>query len=146
MSKRVLHTIRLAGPWEFQVADASDDWQTIKLPADWRTILQRLRADESQTRIEARRRFQRPTGLDGGERVWLVIPASDEAGITLRINDAADPLPTHEHPLGVACEVTGSLQQSNVVALAFDIDRLIADDADSSFAGAVVEIRAADAE
>lgn len=154
--KSPLHTIRLAGPWEFQVDGGVSDWQSIKLPSSWRAIDDTLSVADGATceparfrgakgDLMARRRFQRPTGLDGGERVWIAILVKDPAVVVVRINDAVEVLETHPHPHGVACDVTESLRPTNVVTVEFDIDRLISDDGtDSVFAGALIEIRAAD--
>ncbi len=95
--------------------------------------------------LVARRRFQRPTGLDGGERVWIVILVKDPVVVGVRINDAADSLELIPHRQGVACDVTDALRSTNVVTVEFDIDRLISDDgANPAFAGALFEIRASD--
>ncbi len=156
MSQRLLHTIRLAGPWEFQVGEGAGEWRSIKLPSSWRAIEETLSVADGATcepalfrgakgDLVARRRFQRPTGLDGGERVWIVILVKDPVVVGVRINDAADSLELIPHPQGVACDVTDALRQTNVVTVEFDIDRMISDDGGSPvFAGALVEIRAAD--
>ena len=54
-----MHTIRLRGPWEQQPQDGG--------------------------LVRYLRRFHRPTGLEGGARVWLVVEASAE----IALNDTA---------------------------------------------------------
>jgi hypothetical protein len=153
-SPSALHTIRLAGPWEFQAPGRAGDWQTIKVPADWKTIITTLKSggahpDEftdslgANGDITARRRFQRPTGLDGGVRVWIVVPGLAAGSCKLKLNAAEVPLATVTNP-DVAFDVTEALQSSNVVAIEFDIDRLMADDAAGGvFHGVLIEIRGA---
>jgi hypothetical protein len=82
------HSIRLRGPWEYQplirfVPLASGQMQAttddlppggrIHLPADWGEALGR----NFQGTVRFTRRFNRPTGLDRGSRVWLVIDDID---------------------------------------------------------------------
>jgi hypothetical protein len=46
------------------------------MPADWSSLL----GADFRGRVLYRRTFQKPTGLDSGERVWLVVePAQSEA-------------------------------------------------------------------
>ncbi len=139
MSQQLLHTIRLAGPWEFQIGRGTDDWTTIKLPAEWRAIVESLgmvgRESEEPAHFRgakgdvlARRRFQRPTGLDVGMQVWVVMPVPDHAVAGLWFNGSAKPLAKCAHPQGTAFDITDLLQSSNVVTIEFDIDRLMTDD------------------
>jgi hypothetical protein len=151
-SSSALHTIRLAGPWEFQAPGGAGDWQTIKVPADWKTIITTLKSGGAHPgqftdslgangAITARRRFQRPTGLDGGVRVWIVVPGLASNARRIQFNGAEVSLVTAANP-DVAFDVTEALQSSNVVAIEFDIDRLMADDAAGGvFHGVLIEIR-----
>src|SRR6476659_7700200 len=88
-----MHTIRLRGPWELEpvarfVLQADGSYQPVKddLPAPVRV---KMPADWSESfgadflgRVRYRRTFQKPTGLESGERVWLVVePARSGACI-----------------------------------------------------------------
>ena len=91
-----MHTIRLRGPWELEpvwrYALAADgtyrpDRENLpaaakmKMPADWSAVF----GDDFLARVRYRRVFHRPTGLEGGTRVFLVVePARSEACITLK--------------------------------------------------------------
>jgi hypothetical protein len=53
----------------------------MKMPADWSEAF----GADFLGRVCYRRIFQKPTGLDSGERVWLVVePARSEACVTLK--------------------------------------------------------------
>lgn len=80
---RDLHRIRLRGPWQlealarFQAQSGDLDLTTAELPAPARM---QMPADWSASfgdaffgRVRYRRAFHKPTGLDLGERVFLVI-------------------------------------------------------------------------
>jgi len=90
-----MHTIRLRGPWELEPvhryvrqADGTYSSDTVELPAGTRM---KMPADWSAAygadflgRVRYRRVFHRPTGLEGGARVYLVVePARSDACITL---------------------------------------------------------------
>jgi hypothetical protein len=78
-----MHTIRLRGPWQLEPIqryvrcnDGRYERSTApllsvraKMPADWTESL----GDDFLGRVCYRRTFQKPTGLDRGERVWLVV-------------------------------------------------------------------------
>ena len=74
-----MHSIRLAGPWEFEVAGTDAPKGKISMPAD------RLPVDGSiASRVRLTRRFGRPTGLASGDVVWLVVERAGPPGeITL---------------------------------------------------------------
>jgi hypothetical protein len=88
-----MHTIRLRGPWQVEAwkrfvlqPDGSYKPENERLPApgrmtmpaDWSALL----GAEFLGRVRYRRTFQKPTGLESGERVWLVVePARSEACI-----------------------------------------------------------------
>lgn len=57
------HEIRLAGPWEQHVAD---EWIRFQLPL---TVAEGVASS-------VRRKFHRPSGVDGDSRLWLIIDAS----------------------------------------------------------------------
>ncbi len=89
------HVIRLRGPWQLQplwrwaVAedgaavknrDALPPSGRIQAPADWSGVLGRDFCGQARHQ----RFFHRPTGIDAGERVWLVCDgALDSAIVTL---------------------------------------------------------------
>jgi hypothetical protein len=90
-----MHTIRLRGPWQLEAtkrfvvqADGSyraahDDLPPAaeaKMPADWSAVL----GANFFGRVRYTRSFNKPTGLDSGERVFLVVePPRSEACVLL---------------------------------------------------------------
>lgn len=81
------HVIRLRGPWEFEVLSGADSAACEDAPARATNGKARLPCDWSETlarafrgRVRYRRRFNRPTGLDSHERVWLVVEGVDAFG------------------------------------------------------------------
>jgi hypothetical protein len=86
-----MHTIRLRGPWNVEplkrfVLQADGSYRATEndlpsatratMPADWSALF----GADFLGRVRYRRTFQKPTGLDSGERVWLVVePAQSEA-------------------------------------------------------------------
>ncbi len=70
------HVIRLRGPWQFEVVDQLDGAPPPRvnsgkqpMPGDWSTEL----GSEFRGTVAYRRVFHRPTGLEPGQSVWLVI-------------------------------------------------------------------------
>ena len=84
------HAIRLRGPWEFDVlenAAARAEPPTpisgrATLPCDWLDAL----GAEFRGKVRYRRRFNRPSGLDPHERVWLIVEGVDACG-AVALND-----------------------------------------------------------
>ncbi len=87
-----MHTIRLRGPWELEpierfVRQADDTYRPAsdalpasgraQMPADWAAVL----GDDFLGRVCYRRTFQKPTGLEHGERVWLVVEPPRTHGV-----------------------------------------------------------------
>ena len=87
-----MHTIRLLGPWQLEPIErfipqpdgtyrlSADDLPPgarAKMPAEWSGIL----GADFLGRVRYERNFQKPTGLDRGERVWLVIEPPRSRGI-----------------------------------------------------------------
>jgi Glycosyl hydrolase 2 galactose-binding domain-like len=117
---RPMHTIRLRGPWQFEpvavyIKRAGGDYveRTTDLPpgakstmpADWSDAF----GPHFLGRVCYRRTFQKPTGLGGGDQVWLVVePARSLAAVEL-----------NGTPLGT--------MRANDAAARFDITRLLAD-------------------
>jgi hypothetical protein len=79
-----MHTIRLRGPWHLepieQYVRRGDDRYArstdglpantrLTMPADWSSAF----GEHFRGRVRYHRLFQSPTGLDLGERVWLVV-------------------------------------------------------------------------
>lgn len=84
---RYPHVIRLRGPWEFEVLSRADAPACEESPARPTTGKARLPCDWSEALgrrfrgcVRYRRRFNRPTGLDPHERVWLVVEGVDAFG------------------------------------------------------------------
>lgn len=121
------HRIRLAGPWEATRRDGRPgsggsvgnlpvgEAVRVTLPAAWRDICGHWAGE-----VTLARRFQWPTVLDEGERVWLVVTGYGGTGeVTLnglplgRLDGLA---PEWE------CDVTDRLESSNrlVFTLTFD--------------------------
>jgi hypothetical protein len=91
-----MHVIRLRGPWFLTplkrwdlrpdgtyrpAEDRLPSARKMTMPADWSAAF----GADFFGRVAYRRVFHRPTGLDQGERVFLVIdPARSEACITLK--------------------------------------------------------------
>ena len=89
------HAIRLRGPWDYETlayesideyGQRHDDMGVLApvgrttLPGDWSGSLGR----DFHGRVRYRRRFNRPSGLDPHERVWLVVEGADaRASVTL---------------------------------------------------------------
>ncbi len=91
-----MHTIRLRGPWQLEPVsryvlqpdgtyriqrEDLPEAARMTMPADWSAVF----GADFLGRVHYRRVFQKPTGLDSGERVWLVVePAQSEACVTLK--------------------------------------------------------------
>lgn len=87
-----MHIIRLRGPWELEPVarfvrrpdgtyrPMSDDLPAgvqAKMPADWAEAF----GADFLGRVRYRRTFQKPTGLDERQRVWLVVEAPRSLGV-----------------------------------------------------------------
>jgi hypothetical protein len=87
-----MHTIRLRGPWQLDPvarfvtrADGgyevrSDDLPAVaraQMPADWDACFGR----HFLGRVRCLRTFQRPTGLEPGDKVWLVVEPPRSRGV-----------------------------------------------------------------
>ena len=64
-----VHRIRLIGPWEWAPAPVVDDpsWRKVRLPDEW------VNLPELPDGAAFRRRFHCPTGIESGDRVFVVI-------------------------------------------------------------------------
>jgi hypothetical protein len=66
------HRIRLRGPWEVAESGAAEgtlSWRRAQMPASWEALV----GVGFRGRLRLRRVFHQPTGLSGGDRVWLVV-------------------------------------------------------------------------
>ncbi len=86
-----MHTIRLRGPWQVEPLEryvrrtdgryrrSAKDLPAatrMTMPADWGPVL----GGDFLGRVRYGRMFQKPTGLDSGERVWLVMEVARSSG------------------------------------------------------------------
>jgi hypothetical protein len=87
-----MHTIRLRGPWQLEPleqyvacsdgryelnAQALPPGSRMTMPADWSSTF----GDGFLGRVRYHRVFQTPTGLESGERVWLVVEPPRSRGV-----------------------------------------------------------------
>jgi hypothetical protein len=117
------HIIRLRGPWNYRLLVPSAPHAanqatslrtgTINLPGDWRQTF----GDEFQGRVELTRRFGRPTGLEAGARVELVIEPADACS-ALRLNgDLLEPV---VQPPAARFDVTHRLRPRNTLEVTIE--------------------------
>ena len=100
-----MHSIRLHGPWEFEVLGA-DLKGKIAMPAE------RLPLDGAVAgRVRLTRPFGRPTGLATGDLVWLVIEQAAPPGS----------LGQAEEGTGGRFDVTADLAERNRLAIEVDL-------------------------
>ena len=92
-----MHAIRLAGPWEVVRGDAPP--RKVRMPAAWEAVF------STPGTAVFRRRFNRPTNLGDGTRLWLSVPEYAGA-IAVRLSG---------EPLGTA---TGEPFRAEVTGLA----------------------------
>jgi hypothetical protein len=108
------HVIRLRGPWEFQTLEdaAAARSGRVPIPAPTPALL----ADYAGA-VRFTRRFQRPTGLENGARVKLVIEnLPTDAVVALN----REPLDSELSP--ARWEIAGRLNQSNALTIEFAIE------------------------
>ena len=124
-----MHTIRLRGPWQVEpvarfVFEADGTYlpdetnlppaARVTMPADWSATC----GADFIGRVRYRRVFHRPTGLDSGERVFLVVePARSSACITLK--GAVVGLVKAGEPAG-RFEITERLEEDNRLEITVD--------------------------
>ncbi|HEV7223095.1 MAG TPA: hypothetical protein VGN42_10375 [Pirellulales bacterium] len=116
------HVIRLRGPWEFDVlegaaAPAMPCSGKAKLPCDWSEALGR----EFRGQVRYRRRFNRPSGLDPHERVWLILEGVDAFGAATLNGRALGEV--RGYALPASFDVTDSLAQANELLLDVELPR-----------------------
>lgn len=92
-----MHVIQLRGPWECETTGRAERF-------DWERDAAVLAAEGPLTLV---RRFGRPSGIEPGDRVWLVIAGFASAEVSL--NDArVDEL---------RCDVAGLLAARNTLRI-----------------------------
>ncbi|WP_437206567.1 hypothetical protein [Planctomicrobium sp. SH664] len=75
-----IHRIRLQGPWEVTPPGAaSDHWETLQIPATWEEAF-----GERRGPVTFRRRFNAPTGLEDGDRLFIRLP--EDCGSVQRLS------------------------------------------------------------
>ena len=120
------HVIRLRGPWEYEPlarftasADGAPHSSTADLPpsgrqplpADWDSTL----GSAFRGRVRYRRRFNRPTGLEAAERVWLAIDGVDACGSYALNGQSLGTIAGYALP--AASDVTDLLAAANVLEI-----------------------------
>ena len=90
-----MHTIRLRGPWQLEplerylihddgrverVAEGLPASSRMTMPADWADAF----GADFFGRVRYHRVFQKPTGLETGQRVWLVTATPVEVATSVR--------------------------------------------------------------
>jgi glycosyl hydrolase family 2 len=120
------HVIRLRGPWEFEVVENASALTSprsgkAKLPCDWSEALGR----EFRGQVRYRRRFNRPSGLDPHERVWLIVEGVDAFGAaTLNGRELGE---VRGYALPASFDVTDLLAQGNELLLDVELPRGLPD-------------------
>lgn len=127
-----LHTIRLHGPWVAQVLasfgdpiSADDQQRRVKIPSDWNDWL----GADFCGRVEYRRNFNRPTGLDPGQPVWIVLECVDSYGEVYLNDKNLGSLSLGESNLGesspsdfLRVQVDQLLERSNVLRVEIEVN------------------------
>jgi hypothetical protein len=150
------HTIRLRGPWQLEPlarfmlqADGSCGEESgdlpsaarAKMPSDWIATLGR----HFLGRVRYRRTFQMPTGLDEGQRVFLVVEPPRSRG-TVHLGDELLGQVRQGDPPG-RFDITERLQEHNYLTIVVEHPALDAaarpiDDNTAHLAGGLVgEVR-----
>jgi beta-galactosidase/beta-glucuronidase len=151
-----MHTIRLRGPWQVEAVeryvkrdgggydrstDALPAEARVTMPADWGQVL----GATFFGRVRYRRTFQKPTGLDSGERVWLVVEAPRTRGeVELNRKRLGE---TCRGESQVRFDITDLLQEHNRLEVlvehpALDAHSAADDDGGTNLAGGLVgEVR-----
>jgi hypothetical protein len=146
-----MHTIRLRGPWlvepvERYVLRAGGAYERstahlpaaakMTMPADWGTVL----GVSFLGLVRYQRFFQKPTGLDSGERVWLVVERPRSRG-SVELNGKL------LGEAGSRFDVTQYLEEHNRLEIVVEHPMLDAggaarDDSDTSSTGGLIgEVR-----
>ena len=151
-----MHTIRLRGPWHVEPVarfllqpdgtyqSTPDDLPPaarVTMPADWAGVC----GGNFLGRVRYHRIFQKPTGLDSGERVFLVVEAPRSFGVVELNRKRLGESTVGDAPLRV--EITALLQDHNQLEIVVDHPSLDAagapnDDGETRLPGGLVgEVR-----
>ena len=146
-----MHTIRLRGPWllepvERYVPRAGGGYERstanlpvaakMTMPADWRPVL----GASFLGLVRYQRTFQKPTGLESGKRVWLVVEEP-------RARGRVDLNRKHLGEAGGRYDITEFLEEHNQLEIAVehpavDVGGAARDDGDTSLSGGLIgEVR-----
>ncbi len=118
-----MHTIRLRGPWSYQVLHDADQPDVaaeslprgkVTMPADWEAS----HGHGFRGRVCYGRHFHRPTGLDSDSVVFLRVAAVDETA-SIRLNGVD--LGQVGNAAGGCFDVTSHLNQSNRLEVMVDL-------------------------
>lgn len=105
------YRIRLRGPWEVTLIERDGTAEPLRfayIPAEWRELF----GDRAGTAV-FRRRFNRPTGLEESDEIWIVFPAVP-GEVSFEINGRALS-PCELTPERRAYDVTAELQEFNLM-------------------------------
>jgi len=124
-SKPEIHTIRLHGPWTAKVlADFGDQGKVgqesrVKIPCDWSQWL----GVDFCGRVEYRRSFNQPTGLEPNQPVWLAIEQVDFCADVFLNEQPLGHLRLGEFPDGQAFRIEGGeyLKLANVLRVEIEV-------------------------
>jgi len=121
-----IHAIRLHGPWVAKVhasfgepVIADDQQRRVKIPSDWNDWL----GADFYGRVEYRRNFNRPTGLEPGQSVWIVVEQVDCHGEIFLNDQSLGSLSLVESTSGdfLRVEVGQLLERSNVLRVEIEV-------------------------
>lgn len=90
MTHRLLHRIRLGGPWELTclLRGGSRREHTLKFPLTAAPLGEEIEKDLRESgRIRLRRAFNHPTGMTARDELWLRLPDGLPVGMTVRVNE-----------------------------------------------------------
>ena len=129
-TKPDIHSIRLHGPWDAKVVAVYGSHGTVgqerraKIPSDWGDWL----GADFCGQVEYRRSFNRPTGLEPDQQVWLVVEQVDFHGDVFLNAHSIGSLTCGQSPDSpFRIEIGKSLELSNVlridIQVAADSDR-----------------------
>ena len=129
-AKPDIHSIRLHGPWDAKVVAVYGSHGTVgqerrvKIPSDWGDWL----GADFCGQVEYRRSFNRPTGLEPDQQVWLVVEQVDFHGDVFLNDHSIGSLTCGQSPDSpFRIEIGKSLELSNVlridIQVAADSDR-----------------------
>ena len=151
-----MHTIRLRGPWQLEpleqyvshsdgriecVAEGLPASSRMTMPADWAEAF----GADFCGRVRYHRIFQMPTGLESGERVWLVVEPPRSWG-AVKLNGGALGDVRWGEPVA-RFDITARLQDHNRLEIVVDHppldgDKLAIDDSEIHLSGGLVgEVR-----